>query len=113
MKHIFSRSLEIFFTSESGKRNSVGEEVDFEDVTFVHGVGKVALVAAIMFGRGTNVPSKLAMSAKRSASISRGMSNDFGARRCKWSAVEIEVAEHGSVGGEGRMNTGRSKEIES
>ena len=78
----------------------------------MHGVRKVALVAAIMFGRGTNVPSNLAVGAKRrSASSSGYMSNNFGARRCKWSAVEIKVAKHRSVGGEGRMNTGRAKKI--
>ena len=77
----------------------------------MHGVGKVALVAAIMFGRGTNVPSKLAMGAKRSAGISGYVRNNFGARRCKWSADKIKVAKHRSVGGEGRMNPGRAKKI--
>jgi hypothetical protein len=48
MKKVFSDLFEIGGRGELGKRDLLGKKVDFEDVTLVHGVFEVALVATVV-----------------------------------------------------------------
>jgi hypothetical protein len=105
MKHIFSSLLEIIFGSELGERNFFREEIDSENVTFGHSIREVALVAPIVFRRGTNIPTNLAVLAKGSTRVSTSVSDDFGAKGSNGSAIEIVVAKEGSMGRERRMDT--------
>lgn len=112
MEHVFSSLLEILFTSELGKGDFFGKEVNFEDITLLHGVFEIAAKATIVFRGRPDIPANFAMLAKGGASVGREMSNYASARRRKRSAIEIKVAEEGSMGGKRGMNTGRAKKIE-
>jgi hypothetical protein len=48
MKKVFGDLFEIGGRGELGKRDLLGKKVDFEDVTLVHGVFEVALVATVV-----------------------------------------------------------------
>jgi hypothetical protein len=80
MKHVLSSLLEVCGVGEGGKRNFFLEEVHLEYITFLHGVWKVAAIAAIVFERGTNVPANFAMLAKRGSVFGSNMGDNFGTR---------------------------------
>ena len=92
---------------------NVEGKINFVDIAFMHGVGKITFVAAVMLRGGANVPAKFAMFTKRRTGISRNMGDDFGARGCKRSAIKVEITVEGSIGRERRVNTGRAEEIQS
>ena len=64
MEHVFGRLLEVSGTGENGKGNFFWEEIDLEDITFLHCVLKVAAIAAVVFRGGTNVPADFAVLTK-------------------------------------------------
>ena len=80
MKHVFSGLLQVGGIREGWKRNFFRKEIDLEHVTFMHGVRKVAAVAAVVFWRGTNVPANFAMLAKRGSIFSSNMCYNFSPR---------------------------------
>jgi hypothetical protein len=98
MKHIFSGLLEIIFGSELWERNFFREETDSENVTFGHSIWEVALVAPIVFRRGADIPTNLAVLAERSARFSTNVSDYFGAKGNNRSSIEIIVAKEGRMG---------------
>jgi hypothetical protein len=73
MKHVLSSLLEVCGVGEGGKRNFFLEEVHLEHITFLHGVWKVAAIAAIVFERGTNVPANFAVLTKRGSVFGSNM----------------------------------------
>jgi hypothetical protein len=75
------------------------------------GVGKITLVAPVVFQGRANIPTDLTVCTERSSGIGGEVGNDFGASRGNWSAVEVEVAKKGGVGGERRMNAGGPEEV--
>ena len=64
MKHIFSSLLQVCGVGEGGKRSFFWEKVHFEHIAFLHRVWEVAAIAAIVFERGTNVPTNFAVLSK-------------------------------------------------
>jgi hypothetical protein len=91
MEHIFGCLLEIIFGGERGEWSLFGEEIDSEHVAFGHCIRKIAFVASIMFRRGTNIPTNLAMLAKCSTRFGTDVGHNFGARRSNWRSIEIVV----------------------
>ena len=81
------------------------EEVNIQDVTFSHGAGNITLIASVMFGRRTNVPTDLAMFTKGCTSVGASMSHNFGARQSNGCMIEIKVAKKRSMGGQRRMDS--------
>jgi hypothetical protein len=81
-----------------GKRDLLGEKVDFEDITLMHGVFEVALVATVVLKGGSNIPPKFAMQAERGAGVSRDMGNHASSEWGNGSGVEVERAIERSVG---------------
>ena len=112
-EHIFGCLLKIGLAGESRERDFVGGKIDFEDITFVHGVGKITFVAAVMLRGRADVPTKFTMFTKRRTGISRNVSDDFGTRGRNRSAVKVEIAVEGSIGRERRVNTRGAEEIQS
>lgn len=93
MEHVFGSLLEICVAGDGGKDNLFREKIDFEDVAFVHSVGEVTLPATVVFERGTNIPTNLAVFTERGAGFSREMSDDLGSHGGNGSAIKIELAE--------------------
>jgi hypothetical protein len=75
-----------------GKWDLLGEKVDFEDITLVHGVFEVALVATVVLKGGSDIPPKFAMQAERGAGVSRDMGNHASSKWGNGSGVEVERA---------------------
>jgi hypothetical protein len=113
MKHIFSSLLEVGFAGECRERNLVGEKVDFEDITLVHGVFKVALVTTVVFQGRTDVPTDLTVFAKWSARVGVDVSDDASAEWGEGGPIEVEVSEHGCVSGKRWVNARGPKKIQS
>ena len=89
--------MEISLGSEFGKGDFFREEVNSENITFFHRIGKVTLVASIVFWRWANVPTNLAVLTKGGTGLGSHMCNYFGARRCDGYSIEIVVAKEGGV----------------
>ncbi len=97
MKHVFGSLLEIILGGEGRKGNFFREEINSEYVTFRHGIGKVALVAPIVFKRGPNVPANLAVLTECGTRSSTDVGDNSGAKRSNGCSIEIVVAEEGSM----------------
>ena len=65
-----------------------------------------------MFWRRTNVPTNLAMFTKCCTSVGASVSHNFGARQSNGLTIEIIVSKKRSMGGQRRMDTRRSQQIE-
>ncbi len=113
VEHVFCGLFEVGITGDSGKNNLFGEEIDLEDIAFVHGVGEVALPASVVFQRGTNVPTNLAMFAEGRSNFSRGVGDDLGTHGSERSPIEIELAEKRGMSGKGRVDSRGPEQIES
>ena len=97
-KHVGSSLLQVGFSGERGKRSLLGKKIDFKDVSFGHGGGKVAAVTAVVLGRGSDVPANLAVFAKSGASVGRDVGNNFGAKWGKRGAIVVKITKEGGVG---------------
>ena len=71
----------------------------------MHGVWEVAAITAIVFGRGTNVPTNFAMLTKGASGGGGDVGNNFGAWRSQGSAIVVELSKHGGVSRERGMDT--------
>ena len=69
VKHVLGSLAEKIVSGEFRKGNFFGEEIDLEDVSFVHRVLEVTLPATVMFEGGTDIPANLAVFAEGGASI--------------------------------------------
>lgn len=98
MQHVFGGLFEVIFGREVREGDFFGEEINFENVTFSHGVREVAFVAAIMFGRWSNIPSNFAMFTEGGARFSSDMGHNASARGSKGDAIEVVIAEKGGMG---------------
>ena len=112
-KHVGSSLLQVGFSGERGKRSLLGEKIDFKDVSFGHGGGKVAAVAAVVLWRGSDVPTNLAVFTKGSASVGRDVGNDFGSEWGKRCAIVVKITEEGCLGGKRRMNAAGAEKVQS
>jgi len=63
-------------------------------------------VAAVVFKRGTDVPTDLPVDAEWCAGVGGGVSNNFGAKRGEGSTIEVELAEEGGMCRQRRVNSG-------
>ena len=93
MKHVFSCLLKVGFRCESGEGYLLREEIDFENVTFFHGVREVTLIAAVVFWGGSNVPADFAMLAKGGTRFRSNVGDDFGAKRGEGCPIEVIVSQ--------------------
>jgi hypothetical protein len=66
------------------------EPVDGEGITRSVGTGDVALVAAVMFGRGANIPAVNSMGGHVGTLVRCDMDDDSGSRWGQGRLVEIE-----------------------
>jgi hypothetical protein len=69
---------------------------------------EITPIASVVFERGTDIPTDLAMGGERGALIRGEMSDDAGADWSDGRLVEIEVAVERGVSGKGRVNAGRA-----
>ena len=83
--------MEVGFSGDGREGEFFGEEIHFQNVTFVHGVWKVATIASIMFGRGTNIPADLAVLTEGGARIGSNMGDNFGAKGGNGGAVVVKM----------------------
>ena len=75
-------------------------------------VFEVTLIAAVVFKRGTDIPSNFAVGGERSALVGSEMSNNACAERGDGCFVKIELAIEGGVSGKGGVNARRSEQVE-
>jgi hypothetical protein len=78
VKHVFSSLLQVGGIGEGGKWSFFREEINLEYISFLHGVWKVAAIAAIMFQRGADVPSHFSVLTERSSGFGSHMGDNFG-----------------------------------
>ena len=98
MEHILSCLFEVVLRGDTRERNFLWEKIDLEDIALTHGIGEVTLVAAIVFRRGTNIPSDLAVLTEGGATVRSNVGDDSGAKDSNGSAVEVVVAKEGGMG---------------
>jgi len=91
VEHVFCSLLEVFFASESRKRDFLRKEIYLEDIPFCHGVFEVAFPASIMLKGRANVPPDLAVFSVGRSCLGGGMSDDSCSLGCQWRSVEVEV----------------------
>ena len=97
-EHVFGRLLEVGFTGQGREGDFFREEINFENVPFMHRVREIAAVAAIVFEGWANVPSNFTVLTKSGARIGGNVGNNFGAEWGKRSAIVVEVAEERGMG---------------
>jgi hypothetical protein len=95
-----------------GKRNVVWELVGCEGISETRGAGNVALVAAVVFGERTDIPSINAMRCHVGALAGCDMNDNACAGRSEGALVEVIDAIETGVGGKSWLATGRTQEIE-
>jgi hypothetical protein len=82
MKHILGGLFEIRIARENGEGDVLWEEINFEDITLVHGVLKVAAKTAVVVFKGwANVPTNFAVLAELGATLGVDMSNNVSAKQ--------------------------------
>jgi hypothetical protein len=92
VKKVFGDLFEIGGRGELGKWDLLGKKVDFEDITLVHGVFEVALVATVVLKGWSNIPPKFAMQAERGAGVSRDVGNHASSEWGDGSGVKVKGA---------------------
>ena len=105
MKHIFGGLFEIRIARESGEGDALREEINFEDITLVHGVFEVTAKTAVVFEGWADVPTNFAVLAEWGATLGVDMSNNASAEWSNGGSIEVKISEQRSMGREGRMNT--------
>ena len=91
--------LEEIVAGEGGPPDFGGEEICFEHVSLLHGVGNVDFPTAIMFRRGANIPADNTVFAEGSACIRSKVGHDASARGSDGGSIKVVVSKHGCMSG--------------